>query len=243
MVGPGSAAGAAAFNWPVFVLRAQREGEQVLRCNQFDQQTKAGAGLCLVYTGDTSSGSTQPRGAQGLFAEPARGFSFRAAVSALGAWGLCPAPDQGSSPGSPAGPGHLTSPCHPMRTVPQPPAQSSPARASAGPGSPQKPAFCSPLRPAEARAGVAGLSRRAGICFLPTARKELPVRGSCRTSRWGPHAVLQGPAAHTQGKAGPWPVARVGATECPFQSPGQSPSRSPGEGRVRGPQGHKPSQP
>lgn len=132
-------------------------------------------------------------------------------------------------------PGHLASPRHPMRTVPQPPAQSSPARASAGPGSPQKPAFCSPLRPAEARAGVAGLSRRAGICFLPIARKELPVRGSCRTSRWGPHAVLQGPAAHTQGKAGPWPVPRVRATECPFQSPGQSPSRSPGRGELGDP--------
>lgn len=87
----------------------------------------------------------------------------------------------------------------------------------------------------EARAGVAGLSRRAGICFLPTARKELPVRGSCRTSRWGPHAVLQGPAAHTQGKAGPWPVVRVGVAECPFQSLGQSPSRSPGRGELGDP--------
>lgn len=151
MVGPGSAAGAAAFNWPVFVLRAQREGEQVLRCNQFDRQTKAGAGLCLVYTGDTSSGSTQPTGAQGLFAEPARGFSFHAAASALGAWGLCPAPDQGVFSRLSRWPGHLASPRHPMRTVPQPPAQSSPARASVGPGSPQKPAFCRPLRPAERR--------------------------------------------------------------------------------------------
>lgn len=106
-VGPGSAALAAAFNWPVFVLRAQREGEQVLRCNRFDQQTMAGAGLCLMYTGDTGSESAQRRGAQGLFVEPSRGFSFPAAVSSLGE---APAPGRGSSPGSPAVAEHTASP-------------------------------------------------------------------------------------------------------------------------------------
>lgn len=160
--------------------------------------------------------SAWSKGVQGLFAEPSRGFCFLAEAVLPGATGA---------------------PCSLLvlwvffrlsllfwahRPCPQNCAPAfSPGQSSKGLGggqaSPQEPAFCSTLLPAEAGVGgrPAQECRVCSIRFLPTSCRELPMKGSCRKGRGArPQAVLQGPeagiAAH-QDSADPQPVARPGA--------------------------------
>lgn len=207
-------------SWPVFVVKAQREGEQVFRCNGFDQQTKAGAGLCLMYTWRHQ---LRVRLAKRSSGPVCRVFSVVSVSlprqSSLGSLGPVLSSSSvgllqvllgvlGTQPPTP-------------RTAPRHSAQASPVKALAVAG----------LHPrgqrSAAEAGVGGKpvqkSRLRSICFLSTVCRELPMGGSCRKV-WGarPHADLQGPEAGTatlSGQGRPTDSGPSWGGVLPFQEP------------------------